>query len=92
LYSLTSAAPAISLPKAEAGLIVASAGQLEMALNIPAPVNPPRPGPQRSRSQRPRMGLWYAAAPKQEAPTFLHWRLTTRPGVWVPGANQDGGG
>ena len=92
LYSSTGAAPAISLSKEEAGPVVAGAGQSETALNIPAPVNPPTPGPQRSRGQRPKVELWYATTPKQEAPTFLHWRLTTRPGVWIPGANQDSGG
>ena len=92
LYSSTSVAPTISLPKAEAAPVEAGAGQSEMALNTPAPANPPQPGPQRGRSQRPKVELWYAAIPKQEAPTLLHWRLTTRPGVWVPGANQDSGG
>jgi hypothetical protein len=92
LYSSISAPLTISLPKPEAGPVMAGAGQSEMALNVPAPANPPLPGPQRNYGQHPKVELWYAAAPKQEVPTFLHWPRTTRPGVWVPGPNQDGGG
>jgi len=92
LYSSTTAPLTISLPKAEPALVVTSPDQSEMALNVPDPVSTPPSGPQRSHSQHPKLGLWYAAAPKQEAPGFLHWRLTSRPGVWVPGPNQDGGG
>jgi hypothetical protein len=92
LFSSTSAPLTITLPKAEAGLVGVGPDQSEMALNVAAPVDPPPSEPQRTHSQHPKLGLWYAATPKQETPAFLHWRLTNRPGVWVPGPNQDGGG
>ncbi len=92
LYPSRSAPLTISLPKVEAGTVVAGPGQPEAAQDVPAPVRTPQPGPQHTHSQHAKVGLWYAASPKQEAPTFLHWRLTTRPGVWLPGPNQDSGG
>ena len=92
LHASTGTGLTISLPRAEADPMVPSAGDPEMALAVPAPVNQPPPKPQRSHSQLPKVELWYAAVPKQEAPTARHWRFTTRPGVWVPGPNQDSGG
>lgn len=93
MYSSTDAALTISLPKTEAGPAMTSdAGESEFTLNVPAPVDPPLHSSPRGHSQHLKVNLWYAAAPKQESPTLLHWRLTTRPGVWAPGPNQDSGG
>jgi len=92
LYSSTGAAPTISLPKTEAGPVIASADRSDMALNTPAPASAPQPALQHRHSLHPRVGLWYAATPKQDAQTLPHWRLTARPGFWVPAQNQDSGG
>jgi len=92
LYASTSGSLTISLPKAHVGPVWAGLDQSEIALNPPAPVSTPPPGPQKSRSQHRKAELWYAASPKQEAPTLLHWRLTSRPSAWIPGPNQDSGG
>ena len=92
LYSSTGTAPTISLPKTEAGAVVAGADQPERPLNIPAAAKAPQAGLQHAPSQHPRLGLWYAATPKPDGPTFPHWRLTAQPGFWAPGPNQDSGG
>jgi hypothetical protein len=92
LHSAANTPLTISLPRSEADPIVAVPDQPKMALDVPASANTPPLRPQRTHSQHPKVELWYAATPKQEAPTFLHWRMTTRPGVWIPGPNQDSGG
>jgi hypothetical protein len=48
--------------------------------------------PPRSRTQRSRLELWYATAKRQSTPGSMHSGLDHRPAVWVPAANQDGGG
>jgi hypothetical protein len=93
LYARSSADLTISLPRAElaAEPAVTATENQEPAPNAPV-ASPPPPAPQRSRAPHARLELWYAAAPRQEAPASAHWTLTRRPGIWVPGANQDGGG
>jgi hypothetical protein len=92
-YASSAADLTISLPRAEqaAAPAVTTAEDLDLASNQPA-ASPPPPVPQRSRPPHARLELWYAAAPRQEAPASVSWTLTRRPAIWVPGANQDGGG
>jgi hypothetical protein len=92
LYSSMSASLTISLPKAQVGPVLAGLDQSQVALNLPAPVSTPPPGPQRSGRPHRKVEVWYSASPKQEAQTLLHWRLTSRPSAWIPGPNQDSGG
>jgi len=91
LHSSANTLLTIGLLSAEADPVVAVPDQPKMALVVPAPANAPPLRPQRSHSQHPKVELWYAATPKQETSSVLHWRGTTRAGVWIPGPNQDSG-
>jgi hypothetical protein len=45
-----------------------------------------------NRKPSPRLEVWYAAAPRQETETPAHGSPPHQPAIWVPAANQDGGG